>query len=136
MHTRYESVSVALPIAERRRAHDFYTQALGLEAFGPEAGGDGMPEPLMLRLNAGVALVLVPTVGFSWVIGGREVAAPGVSELLLRIEQASEDAVRALVAQAVEAGAEVVTEPGAQPWGFEGSFTDPDGHLWVVALTG
>lgn len=134
MHTTYESVGLALPIEERRRAHDFYTQALGLEAFGPEQGGDGLPEPLMLRVNAGLALVLVPTRGFSWVIGAREVAASGLSECLLRIEQESEDAVRALVARAESAGAEVVTEPGAQPWGFEGTFADPEGHLWTVAL--
>lgn len=131
MHTTYGSAAVALPIEERRRAHDFYTQALGLEAFGLEPGGDGLPEPLMLRVNAGFVLVLVPTGGFSWVIGGRAV---GGTECLLRIEQASQDAVRALVARAVGAGAEVVTEPGAQPWGYEGTFADPDGHLWTVAV--
>ncbi|MEV7329531.1 VOC family protein [Micromonospora sp. NPDC093244] len=31
------------------------------------------------------------------------------------------------------AGAEVVTEPAAQPWGYAGIFADPDGHLWTVS---
>jgi hypothetical protein len=25
-----------------------------------------------------------------------------------------------------------VTEPGQQPWGYAGSFADPDGHIWMV----
>jgi uncharacterized protein len=128
----YPSAAVALPIDDRRRAHDFYVRALGLEPVG-ESASDGIPEPLMLRVNDGLMLVLVPTGGFSWVIGGREV---GGTECLLRIEQDSQDDVRALVATAAEAGASVVTEPGEQPWGFEGTFTDPDGHHWTVAVAG
>ena len=30
------------------------------------------------------------------------------------------------------ARADVVTEPGRQPWGYAGVFADPDGHLWMV----
>jgi hypothetical protein len=26
----------------------------------------------------------------------------------------------------------VVLRPEKKPWGYTGSFTDPDGHLWVV----
>jgi predicted lactoylglutathione lyase len=126
----YPSAAVALPIGDRRRSHDFYTHALGLEPVG-EVAEDDLPEPLMLRVNAGLVLVLIPARGFSWVIGGRQV---GGTECLMSIEQASPDAVRALVARAAEAGAEVVTEPTEQPWGFEGTFADPDGHLWTVAV--
>ncbi len=28
--------------------------------------------------------------------------------------------------------AEIVTEPAQQPWGYTGTFADPDGHLWMV----
>ena len=31
-----------------------------------------------------------------------------------------------------QAGAEVVTEPGRQPWGYADAFADPDGHVWMV----
>ncbi|MFV2101912.1 hypothetical protein [Micromonospora sp. LOL_024] len=26
----------------------------------------------------------------------------------------------------------MVTEPGQQPWGYAGTFADPDGHLWMI----
>jgi predicted lactoylglutathione lyase len=131
----YSSVAVALPIADRRRSYDFYTDALGLEPVGPVAS-EGIPEPLMLRVNDGLRLVLVPTGGFGSVIGEHEVAGESVAECLLRIEQESQTAVGALVDRARAAGARVVAEPGQRPWGFEGIFADPDGHLWVVAEAG
>jgi predicted lactoylglutathione lyase len=131
----YSSVAVALPIADRRRSYDFYTVGLGLEPLGV-AASDGIPEPLTLRVNDGLRLVLVPTGGFGWVIGDHEVAGERVAECLLRIEQESQEVVRSLVERARAAGARVVGEPGQRPWGFEGSFADPDGHLWVVAEAG
>ena len=32
------------------------------------------------------------------------------------------------------AGATVVAEPEQKPWGYTGTFADPDGHLWMVGL--
>ena len=29
-------------------------------------------------------------------------------------------------------GARIVTESQQQPWGYTGTFADPDGHLWEV----
>ena len=133
-HQTYAAASVALPIADRRRAHDFYAAALGLEPVGPIAS-DGLPEPLMFVVNGHLRLVLIPKWGFDHVLGasGHSVAEPRVAECLLRLEQASDDAVRALVDRARAAGADVVSEPTRQPWGFESMFADPDGHLWVIA---
>ena len=128
----YAAASVALPIADRRRSHDFYAAALGLEAVGPIAS-DGLPEPLMFVVNGNLRLVLIPTGGFKYVLGARGVAEPGVAECLLRVGQDSDDAVRALVERARAAGADVVSEPAQQAWGFESIFADPDGHLWVIA---
>ena len=59
-HQTYAAASVALPIADRRRAHDFYAAALGLEPVGPIAS-DGLPEPLMFVVNGHLRLVLIPT---------------------------------------------------------------------------
>ena len=131
----YPSAVVALPIADRRRSCGFYTGVLGLEPVGTP-GSDGIPEPLMLRVNDGFRLVLVPTGGFGSVIGERDVASEGVAECLLRVEQESQEAVREIVGRARAAGAHVVSEPEQRPWGFEGIFADPDGHLWVVAVAG
>ncbi|MEZ5977691.1 MAG: VOC family protein [Planctomycetota bacterium] len=46
----------------------------------------------------------------------------------------SEEAVDALFAQAVAAGARAVKQPQHVFWGgYSGYFADPDGHLWEVA---
>src|SRR5688572_8306112 len=129
-------VTLALPIAERAAALAFYRDALGLEPFG-ELGSDGIPEPLRFAVNEGLTLMLVPTRGFGWIIGDREVAEPWACECLLSLDAADAAAVDAAVARAVAAGAEVVAEPSARPWGYTGTFADLDGHLWsVVAPAG
>src|SRR5688572_21287736 len=78
-------VTLALPIAERAAALAFYRDALGLEPFG-ELGSDGIPEPLRFAVNEGLTLMLIPTRGFGWVIGDREVAEPWACECLLSLD--------------------------------------------------
>jgi len=125
-------VTLALPIAERAAALAFYRDALGLEPFG-ELGSDGIPEPLRFAVNDGLTLMLVPTGGFgSLLIGDREVAEPWACECLLSLDADDAPAVDALVERARAAGAEVVAEPTAKPWGYIGTFSDLDGHLWAV----
>ncbi|TDO56064.1 hypothetical protein EV651_11389 [Kribbella sp. VKM Ac-2571] len=43
-----------------------------------------------------------------------------------------EAAADALAARAVAAGAVQVTPPTRKPWTYMATFTDPDGHLWMV----
>ena len=124
-------VIVSLPIADRRTSFAFYGDGLGFDAIG-EATDDGVPEPLQFALNDGVRLMLIPTVGFGWVIGDREVAPRGQSECIFTIRAETEADVHQLVERAHEAGGEVVTQPGQQPWGYAGAFADPDGHVWMV----
>ena len=59
-------------------------------------------------------------------------AQPGQSEFVLSLGADTDAGVDALVDRAREAGAEVITEAGAQPWGYAGTFADPDGHVWMV----
>ncbi|NJQ06965.1 VOC family protein [Streptomyces lonarensis] len=122
---------MALPIEDRVRSFAFYRDGLGFRAVG-EPAADGVPEPLRFAVNDGLTLMLVPTGGFGWVLGGRETAAPGVSECVLGLDAASPSEVDALLARAEAAGAAVVSAPARQPWGYSGSFADPDGHLWLV----
>jgi uncharacterized glyoxalase superfamily protein PhnB len=71
--------------------------------------------------------------GFGWVIGYREVAEPWACECLLSLDAPDAAAVDAAVERARAAGAEVVAEPSARPWGqYTGTFADLDGHLWSV----
>jgi predicted lactoylglutathione lyase len=125
-------VVVALPTEDWQRSFNFYAEGLGLEPIG-EAAEDGIPEPLQFVLNQGVRLMLVPTGGFGWVTGNRPTAGRGASECLLVLTVADERRVDELVERARQAEAEVVLEPGQQPWGYSAAFADPDGHLWQVA---
>jgi predicted lactoylglutathione lyase len=123
--------TIALPTSDRPTTHRFYTEALGLEAFG-EPADDGVPEPLQLRLSDDVSLMFIPTGGFGMVTEGHETAAPGVSECLLSLVVETDEDADAAVARAVAAGATIVNELTQKPWGYLGTFTDPDQHLWQV----
>ncbi len=129
----YAPVVVSLPIADRAVSYRFYGDALGLTANG-EPAGDGIPEPLQFVVNDGLRLMLVPTGGFGWETSPHDVATRGTSECLLSFTVTSPDEVDAAVERARAAGAEVMLAPGPQPWGYAGTFADPDGHLWMVAV--
>lgn len=121
--------TIALPTADRPITHAFYRKVLGLEAPG-ELADDGVPEPLQLVVGDDTRIMFIPHGGFGWVTGGRERAEPGVAECLLSLSVDSDGEVDAVLAKARGAGAEIVTEPEAKPWGYTGTFADPDGHLW------
>lgn len=124
-------VVVSLPIEDRRTSFAFYRDGLGFDAVG-EPAEDGVPEPLQFAVNDGLRLMLIPTGGFGWVIGDHEVAPRGRSECILGLGAGTDEGVDDLVERAHQAGAEIVTEPGQQPWGYTGAFADPDGHVWMV----
>ena len=126
----YEPVVIGLPVTDRRTSHDFYRQALGLEAIG-EPDETGIPEPLQFAVNPGVRVMLIPHGGFERADGG-QAASPGHHECFLAIGAATPADTDALVQRAVAAGAELAVPPGQQPWGYVGAFADPDGHLWMV----
>lgn len=125
------TVVISLPITDRQRSYAFYQDTLGLEPFGEHAE-DGVPEPLQFRLDESTSLMLIPTGGFGWVLGTREVAPPGVSEVLLSLTVASTEEVGTLVTRMRNAGGEVLSEPTQQDWGFTAVATDPDGHAWQL----
>lgn len=125
------SVIISLPVADRKTSFAFYGSAMGLTALG-EPAEDGVPEPLQFALNDGVTLMLIPSGGFGWIIGDREVAPPGLSECVLNVRAESARGVDDLVERAQHAGADVVSRPAQQPWGYAGAFADPDGHVWMV----
>lgn len=126
-------VVISLPIEDRRTSFTFYRNGLDFDPIG-EPAEDGIPEPLQFALDDGVRLMLVPTGGFDWVIGDHEVAEHGQSECILDLSTETDGAVDEVVERAHQAGAEIVTEPGEQPWGYAGAFADPDGHIWQVVV--
>jgi uncharacterized protein len=128
----FSPVVVSLPITDRQRSFMFYRDGLGFDPVG-EAAEDGIPEPLQFVVNDGLCLMLVPRGGFGWVIGEHEVAQRGHSECVVSLGVSTQTEVSELIKRARQIGGDVVTEPGQQPWGYAGAFTDPDGHIWMVA---
>ncbi|WP_436500607.1 VOC family protein [Actinokineospora sp. HUAS TT18] len=123
---------ICLPTVDRQVAFAFYRDGLGFEPFGDEIADDGVPEPLQFVVDEGLRIMLIPTGGFGWITGGRATAGSATSECALNLPAESDTHVDEIVARAVAAGAKTVTEPGQQPWGYSGAFTDPDGHVWLV----
>ena len=135
---KLDRATLCLPIADRAVSHTFYT-ALGFAAVG-EPGDDGLPEPLQLEVSDGLRVMLIPTGGFGWVIGGRDLSARGTHECMVVIGMPSEAEVDDLMRRARDAGADIVYAAANQSWGpgdhvdaYAGVFADPDGHLWQVS---
>ncbi len=124
-------VTISLPIGGRQRSYEFYQSALSLEPVG-EPAEDGVPEPLQFRLDEHTILMLVPTGGFGWVIGDREIAPRGSSEVLLSLTAASPGEVSRIVERMHAGGGVILAAPMQQDWGFAGVATDPDGHAWQI----
>jgi predicted lactoylglutathione lyase len=136
----------ACPSRIDRQSHAFYT-ALGFVAVG-ETGDDGLPEPLQFEISVGLRVMLIPAVGFGWVIGRRRRSPRSTHECLVVIGRATDAEVDELMRRAEDAGAEIVFESGHQAWGpvtvdadlaqtqspdaYAGAFADPDGHMWQV----
>ena len=129
------TVTIAMPIADRQRSYAFYHDGLGFTAPG-EPDKDGVPEPLRLTLGDSIRVMLIPKVGFGWVLGDRKRASPGRSECIISLALPTSADVDDLITRAAAAGAEIVREPGEQSWGYDGAFADPDGHVWQVAVAG
>jgi predicted lactoylglutathione lyase len=128
---KVDRATVCLPVKNRLASHAFYT-ALGFAAVG-ELDDDGVPEPLQFELSAGLRVMLIPRIGFGWVIADRKRSPRGAHECLFVIGRTTNKAVDALMRRARDAGAKIVTEAGNQRWGYAGTFADPDGHLWQVS---
>lgn len=127
------NVVIALPTADRSRAHAF-AQALGLKTPG-ELAEDGVPEPLRVELNEQASLMYVPTGGFGWITGGRTTAAFPTSECLISLQVGSTAEVDAIVGHVEAAGGQVATAPEQKSYGYTGTFVDPDGHLWEAIVS-
>ena len=127
------SMVIALPTADRSRAHAF-ALALGLETPGGLAE-DGVPEPLRVHLNDQTSVMYVPTGGFGWITNGRTAADPETSECLLSLQVGATSEVDDLLGVVDAAGGQVVTGPEQKSYGYTGTFTDPDGHLWEAIVS-
>lgn len=126
-----DTVTLALPTADRQQAHAFYGAGLGLDTPG-DLADDGVPEPLRVVVNDGLHLMLVPTGGFGWVIADRPVAEGDVTECQVVVEVPDRGAVTAFAERWTAAGGSVAAGPEDRGWAVTANLADPDGHLWMV----
>lgn len=118
---------ITLGVKDVARSRAFY-EALGFKASSASQesvtffGGGGV----VLGLYGRAPLAEDATV---------EDSAPGFSGVALAHNTRSEADVDAVLAEAVAAGAKVITPAGKVFWGgYSGYFADMDGHLWEVAF--
>lgn len=131
MHASRSTLTVSLPTRDLKAAFHFYRDGLGLP-LADTSTGEAMPEPVEFAISESAHLMLVPTVGFGWVLGGNAVAAPGTSECVVSLTMSTHAAVDEAVARAAAAGAKVLSGAVVQPWGYAATFQDLDGHVWMV----
>jgi catechol 2,3-dioxygenase-like lactoylglutathione lyase family enzyme len=129
---------VTLAVDDLERALAFYREGLGLESPGVGGtefvGDDENPggAVAMFKLEGGLILSLYGRRDLAK-DAGIPVGPPTTGEFSLGHAVPSREAVDALLASAVAAGAEATGTPHDRPWGiYSAYFRDPDGHLWEI----
>ena len=129
---------VTLAVADLEGALAFYRDGLGLESpgvIGTEFVGDDRNPggaAAMFQLQGGLILSLYGRADLAK-DAGIPVGSPASGEFSLGHLVESREAVDAMLARAVAAGAQALGEPHDRPWGiYSAYFRDPDGHLWEI----
>lgn len=118
--------AVTLGVADLARSRAFYAR-LGWEA-------DEAQEGVVFIHLAGQVLCLFGIEDLAK-DQGRERAGLGTGAMTLARNFATEAAVDAAFALALEAGGTAIKRPEQVFWGgYSGYFADPDGHVWELAM--
>jgi catechol 2,3-dioxygenase-like lactoylglutathione lyase family enzyme len=126
MQPRVDLISLGVRSVDASRS--FYVDGLGWPVHREVAG-----KVLFIQVNHGLILSL-------WDAGQMQSEAAtdppvGIACITLSHNLASTAEVDLAMAEAETAGAVIVAEPKAQPWGgYTGYFADPDGYRWEVAF--
>jgi len=125
---------ITLGVEDLARAFDFYNDGLGLpfaEDFDPSDDGIAFFE-----VGPVLRLALYP-----WDKLAEDAHQPPDSEgedfrgVTIAHNVRRRDQVDEVIAQATDAGADIIKQPEEVFWGgYSGYFADPDGHLWEVAF--
>lgn len=124
---------ITLGVDDLDRSLRFYRDGLGLETEGivGEEFEDGAVVFFDLESNLKLALFPRESLAKS---AGLPSQTPGLASFSLAHNVSSEAEVDAVMAQAENAGAVILSPAEEVFWGgYAGSFQDPDGHLWEVA---
>ena len=120
--------AIVLAVEDLARAKKFYEEGLGCAIEQDHPGfvsfnlGDGSSSLGLYQREAAAAEAGVSPEG------------SGYRAVSFHYIVSSRETVEGVIAQAAAAGGTVVKKPEAEQWGgYQGYFSDPDGHLWKVA---
>lgn len=127
MKPRVDLITIGVPdVAAARR---FYVEGLGWQPLFEVPG-----EVVFLQVGHGLLLSLFGASDLARDIDPSRTAAGGIGDVTLAHNVGSDDEVRAMLADAARAGAEILKPAQAAEWGgFHGYFADPAGLRWEVA---
>jgi catechol 2,3-dioxygenase-like lactoylglutathione lyase family enzyme len=123
---------VTLGVDDLEAAVRFYRDGLGLPTTGIVGTEFEHGSVAFFDLAGGIKLALWPRQSIAW-DAGLPVTPRSPTELTIGHNVGSPEAVDAVMAQAVAAGAKIVKPAADTFWGgYAGYFQDPDDHLWEV----
>jgi len=117
---------LTLAVSDLARSREFYVDGLGWEPIF--AGDDVIMFPVADRM----ILSLWSIEGFTAEIG--EAPASGVAPITLAHNLATPAEVDAVLSEAAQLGAPVVSAQLRDWGGYSGYFSDPDGFRWEIAV--
>jgi uncharacterized protein len=124
---------LTLGVDDLERSLRFYRDGLGLPTQGIVGTEFEHGAVAFFELQSGLMLALWPKASLAH-DSGLPQTPPSPTEFSLGHNVNSRAEVDEVMAQAEEAGANIVKAAGATFWGgYSGYFQDPDGHLWEVA---
>jgi catechol 2,3-dioxygenase-like lactoylglutathione lyase family enzyme len=128
MQPRIGTISIGVTDLDRSIA--FYRDGLGFPTEGIVGQKYENGTIAFIDLEGGMRLALWPLTALQADIG---VATGGNPSITLGYMVSSRIEVETVMEIARRAGAHIVKEPVATPWGgYSGYFADPDGHLWEI----
>ena len=123
----YHTLTAYLAVDDARKAIDFYKQAFGASERVLMPAPDGKVGHAELQIGDSIVMLADPFPQ-SRATPPKELGGSSVT-LFMYMED-----VDAVVKQAADAGATVVSEPENMFWGDRsGTLTDPFGHQWMIA---
>mgnify|MGYP003584312532 FL=1 len=123
---------ITIGVDDLERSLRFYRDGLGLSTEGIVGQEFEHGAVVFIQLDAGLRLALWPRKSIAHDTG-LAASTPSPTEFTLGHNVASKSEVDTVMAQATQAGANIVKPAHVTFWGgYAGYFQDPDGHLWEV----
>lgn len=124
---------LTIGVADLERSLKFYREGMGLETNGIVGTEFEHGAVVFFDLSNGLKLALYSKKDIAW---DAHISVDGPSSVEFTIGHLvnSKEEVDAIIAQALNAGAEITKPAQKTFWGgYAGYFKDPDGHLWEIA---